>query len=306
MIAIVIAIGAAAFFGVGVALQQHTAAMMSDELTLRPGLLARLVRQRNWLIGGLADVGGFGLQTWALTVGSLVVVQPVLTTNLVFALAISAVLARRPLSSRQWWLVLGTLGCLVIFLSVARPTAHSDSLASTTDWLTIGFVVGAGVVGLLLAGRQMVPHHRALLFGLAAGTAEGFMAVVAKTFGDDIARRPSAVIASWETVVLIVCGLSTVLIVQSAYQLGLPTITLPTTAVSEPIVATALGVLMFGERLHVGGMRSGLVVFTLIVMTYLLGELARDHALHESGSAPASEEITRHQSQPRPRHRSAR
>ena len=57
---------------------------------MRPSLLLRLVRRPMWLAGTAADWSGFGLQALALGMGSILVVQPLLCTGLLFALPIGA------------------------------------------------------------------------------------------------------------------------------------------------------------------------------------------------------------------------
>lgn len=90
MLAVVVALGAALCYGLASALQQHAAARQPIAHSLRMGLLTRLVRQPLWLAGGAADLAGFALQFAALSLGALVVVQPILVLSLVFALPISA------------------------------------------------------------------------------------------------------------------------------------------------------------------------------------------------------------------------
>src|SRR5258707_12602728 len=61
-------------------------------------LVLRLARRPWWLAGVACDGAAFGLQAVALGVGSLLVVQPVLTSGLLFALPASAWLAGRRLA----------------------------------------------------------------------------------------------------------------------------------------------------------------------------------------------------------------
>ena len=85
---IALALLSAFVFGSGVVLQQRVAWDVPAEHAARPGLLIRLVRRPLWLLGMGADVIGFGLQAAALHSGSLVVVQPLIATSLVFTLVL--------------------------------------------------------------------------------------------------------------------------------------------------------------------------------------------------------------------------
>jgi len=65
-----------------------------------------MVSHRLWLAGILADTGGLGLQVYALHLGALAVVQPLLVIGLLFALALNHVTSgghvRYPNSVWQW------------------------------------------------------------------------------------------------------------------------------------------------------------------------------------------------------------
>ena len=269
-----VALVAAAVFGIAVAVQQHEAARAEVKATLRPGLLMRLARRPIWLLGLVGDVGGFGLQTWALAIGSVVVVQPVMSTNLVFALVGSALLARRRLRRRQLCAIAGTVGGLVI-LVVASPTAHSEASASGWAWVALACLASGLVAAALWTGWHAPGPRQAAAFGVAAGLAEACMAVIAKSVGDDLARGIGVTARSWTPEALVGVGLVTLLLVQTAYQVGLPVVTLPVTAVVEPVAAAAFGVMLFHERLALSGFRGPCVFLAAVVMGTSLVALAR-------------------------------
>ena len=270
-----VALVAAAVFGIAVAVQQHEAARAEVKATLRPGLLMRLARRPIWLLGLVGDIGGFGLQTWALAIGSVVVVQPVMSTNLVFALVGSALLARRRLRRRQLCAIAGTVGGLVVFLVVASPTAHSEASASGWAWVALACLASGLVAAALWTGWHAPGPRQAAAFGVAAGLAEACMAVIAKSFGDDLARGIGVTARSWTPEALVGVGLVTLLLVQTAYQVGLPVVTLPVTAVVEPVAAAAFGVTLFRERLALSGLRGPCVLLAAVVMGTSLVALAR-------------------------------
>src|SRR6201985_1444708 len=85
MIAIVWALAAAVLYGTGAALQQHQAAAAPDRAAGRPGLLLLLMRRPWWLLGIVAELGGFATHAFALRFGPLTVVQMLLASSLVFS-----------------------------------------------------------------------------------------------------------------------------------------------------------------------------------------------------------------------------
>ena len=72
-------------------------------MAARPGLLVRVARQPVWLVGVAAEIAGFVFQVIALRHGSLVVVQPLLTTSLLFTIALVGQRGpARPVTAREW------------------------------------------------------------------------------------------------------------------------------------------------------------------------------------------------------------
>src|SRR5207245_1682398 len=57
-------------------------------------LIGRLLRRPIWLAGAAADVAGYAAEAAALAFGSILVVQPILATTLLFAIPLSAALSK--------------------------------------------------------------------------------------------------------------------------------------------------------------------------------------------------------------------
>ena len=282
MLVVLLSLLSAAVFGTSVAIQHHEAKEIDPALSLRPGLLASLARRPLWLVGLVGDIGGFALQTVALTFGSLVVVQPMLTLALVVALAVGAWLSRRRLAGWEWRAVAGVVLGVVVFYAAAMPTTDSDAVAPMRGWVTTTAVVGVVIALALLGGRRAGHPSRAVLFAVAAGCAEAMMAVMSKAFGDSLGRGIGHTFTSWEPYALVIGGIVTLLLVQSAFQLGRSTVTLPVLTVSEPLVSIAIGIGLFGERIHLGIGRVLLTVGAVLVVLRSLVILARDPQLSSS------------------------
>ena len=239
---------------------------MDPARSLRPRLLLGLMIRPLWLLGLLGDIGGFALQTAALTLGSLVIVQPILTLSLVVSLLIGARFERRRLVAWEWRSVSGLLAALSVFLVVARPTSHSDASASPRRWFVTLATVATVIAVSTLLGATRRGTRRAMWIALAAACAEALMAVFAKAFGDRLGHGVLGTFASWQPYAVAVCGVVTMILVQSAYQVGAQTTTLPTLTVAEPIIAVALGVVLFAEHVRLDGWRAPVVVIAVAVM----------------------------------------
>jgi len=280
---------AALIFGFGVALQQHEAQAVASADSLKPSLLLHLAGRPLWIAGLAADIGGWAFQAAALASGSLIVVQPLITTNLVFALALSAWFNGQSISVWQWLAVIATLTGLCVFLGVANPTEHSTAVTTMTDWVLLAACVGGVVALMVMLGYGTRGMSRAVYLGIAAGAAEASMAVLSKAFADKVDEGFWSAFRSWEPYVLVAVGIATLTVVQSSYQVGRPTVVLPVNTVTEPLVAASIGAALFGETLHIAGWRIPVVALALGTMTVGLIVLARTSALSSEGAEGATD-----------------
>ena len=266
-------------YGAGVVLQQRAALEAPPEEAARPRLLLRLVRRPLWLLGLSADVVGFGLQAAALHRGSLVVVQPLITTSLVFALVLTAMWTHEPISRRQWTAVGMVLLGLAVFLIVAAPNEESSAVAGMRDWILTTTTITAAAGVALAAGLRAVGSARAAFFAVAAGIADAFMAVMAKTFSGSFDDGLAATFRSWTPYALVAAGLIAMLLISTAYQAGHPTVSLPIITVTDPLVASVIGISLFGDELLLDGVRGPLVLLALAAIGTGLLMLSRDSRL---------------------------
>lgn len=121
MTVILLALGAACCLGLGFVFQQAAAqhAPMKDFLSVR--LLLDLVRMPLWVAGIGLMVVGMALGAIALGMGDITLVEPLLATNLLFAMALSRRLTRQRLGRSGWaglWLLAGGV---TAFIVAGRP-----------------------------------------------------------------------------------------------------------------------------------------------------------------------------------------
>jgi drug/metabolite transporter (DMT)-like permease len=280
-VTVVLALLSAALFGCGVGLQQRPARDVPDAYAARPGLLARLARRPLWLLGILAEIAGFGLQVVALRHGALVVVQPLITTSLLFTLALAGLWSRHAVRWREWAAVLAVIVGLSVFMALAAPSEHSSGVAGQTDWLILGVTMGAAVALLLMAGLRSAGRRRAALFGLAAGLGDAVMAVLTKALALSLGGGIGAAIKTWSPYALCVAGIGSLLLSQTAYQTGRPTVSLPVITVTDPIMSSAIGIALFGEALRLDGFRAPAVIASAALMVAGLVALTRSTAVIE-------------------------
>jgi hypothetical protein len=111
---------------------QHLGSITSAEKSKGWRFVVTLLRDPMWLAGWGALAGGFVFQALALHVGQLSVVQPLLVTELVFALALRRVWLRQPIRGVTWSAAALTCISLSVFLAMSEPqggTHYPDSSA---------------------------------------------------------------------------------------------------------------------------------------------------------------------------------
>ncbi len=291
---VVLALLSALFFGAGVAFQQRAAVTVPAEYAGRPSLLLHLIRQPMWLLGVAGDIGGFVLQAAALRKGSLVVVQPLLTTSLLFTLTLNAAWSHQPISRSEWVALAMVLAGLAVFLATASPPDQTSASADARGWVVcIIWVTGVATVAMLV-GRRMSGWRRAALFGLAAGMADAFMAVIVKAFASSFDLGFPAILRTWTPYAVVAAGITAMVLIQTAYQAGQPKIALPVITVIDPLVSSLIGVTLFGEDVLLGGVRAPIIGVAAGFMFFGLVSLAR--------TSPETEEAGPDGPQPIPGH----
>ncbi|HEY6275380.1 MAG TPA: DMT family transporter [Streptosporangiaceae bacterium] len=251
LLAVLLALAGSGFYAWAAVTQQGVAQRLPSERAFEPAVLIRLARRPAWLAGLAAVIAGFALQAAALGLGRLVVIEPVLATGLLFALALAARRDRRSLRLGEWAAALAVVGGLAVFLAVGQPTGGQP----TAGAVVLGLVtaVTGVLVGLftVLAGR-FAGSRRALLFGVGGGVAAGATDALIKSVTVLAAGQRLGVFADARLYLLIVVGLLTYTIQQNGYRAAALAAFLPAFAVVEPVVGSLLGLIIYHERLSDG------------------------------------------------------
>lgn len=282
-LAVGLALLAAALFAVASVAQRGAASEVSDAEASGVRLMGRLVRSPQWWAGTVGDTGGFVVQAAALGVGSLLLVQPLLVTTLLFALPLEALRRRRPVDRRDLGWALLLAGALAVFVVVGEPTAGLDR-APLATWAPVGGVLLALLAGCVLAAGRRRGRPRALLLAVATGLAYGLTAAMMKSVVDLLGDGPIAVLTGWETYVLVAAAVGGTWLQQSAYQAGDLAASLPAVTVGEPVVGAVLGVVVLGEQVRADGPEWVLIVVLVVAMAVATLALARSRA----GAPPES------------------
>ncbi len=232
-------------------------------LSLHMGLIRYAVRRKVWLLGCVGLVVGFLLQAFALHVGRLTIVQPILTLELPFLVAILAFWFRKPLRWQEWTGALVATAGLGLFLAVAVPSG-GDLVPGLREWGAASLVIilaTALTVGLAQFGR---PAWRAAMFGASAAIMFAFTAALIKQVTAEFSSGPTAFLTQWHVYAMAVTGLLAVFLAQNAFHAGPVTASQAALVIVDPLASIGIGVALFGDTIHTAGARGPLEIAALV------------------------------------------
>ena len=178
-IAALLALGAACFIAVGDVMHQRTAHEVTGDGVGHLELFRTLLRDRTWWLGSLVAAVGFGLQAAALGFGSVLLVQALLVTSLLFALPINARLSRTRVSRFQWTWAALLAGSVIVIVTVGNPT-EGVSRASFETWSLVLVVLGPAIAACVIGAKVFAGPVSAVLLALVSGALWGLFAVLTK------------------------------------------------------------------------------------------------------------------------------
>jgi len=285
---VLLGIAAAALLGAGWVMQQRVAIRPKSKRLMSTPLLLDLIRSPLWWGGIAAMAVGQTLSAWALQLGAVSSVEPLLVISLLFAFLISARAARqRP----RWQEVGGSIllcAALAVFLAVADPRADGNT---DPGWRLITVAtVAASLASVILvlaakgaapkAGRKRAPALESVLIAAAAGVMYGLQdaatrgAVVAVNHHD----LRYVITTMWPWVLL---GAATVgvLLSQGAFRAGRLDYALPPTVAAQPIAGVILGLALLGDQIAVTAPDLAVEVLCLVAMVAGIVLIGRSPAL---------------------------
>jgi drug/metabolite transporter (DMT)-like permease len=292
LLAVALALAAAALFAVTTNLHRGAASAVPLSHGGPVRLLLRLLRTPRWLLGSAAALVALGLHTVALRFGTVIVVQAVLSTGLVLALALEALRERRRPGGREvaaWLLVVAGV---VTLLGLAHPHG-GEGIGTIALALTLLLAVLVASVGLLV-GRTRLPRPAvAVVMGGCAGTLFALDAVFLKALAV-AAENLLSLRSLLDLAGFLLASILGNLVVQRAYQQAPLRHVLPSVTAADPLAASVVGVLLLHEHLNPGlvpvaGLVGGLAAMVVGIVAATRGvpgdELALlAHVANQTGS----------------------
>ena len=276
-----LALLAAVFLAVGIVVRQRATIDVPAEYGVSAVMFKPLVRRPLWWAGTGAAVAGYVFQALALATGSLLLVQPILVSALLFALPLSARLARRRVTRGEWaWAVLLTVA-LAVFVVLAKASP-GDYAASLSTSAIVAVVCTVAVLACVVVAVRTAGWRRAVLLAVAVGVLFGVVAVLTKLVMHLLTHQGVlAVVTTPVLYLLAVLGVIATLLQQSAFHAGSLQTSVPTMLVLEPMVAVLLGAVVLGEHLDVGRWDAVAIAVATAAMVAGTIALGRDEGAYE-------------------------
>jgi drug/metabolite transporter (DMT)-like permease len=268
---------AALISGVGDVIRQRSAQEITTEPVGHFELFRLSLRDIRWWWGGLAAVASFGLQAIALVLGSVVLVQALQVTALLFALPTNARLTRHPVTRWEWVWALLLAAAVGVFIAVGDPTAGYQR-GSLKIWIVVAAVMGPALLLCVLGARIWSGAVAAVLLAVVSASSWALFAVLTKGVVEAAGDGAATLLRAPELYAWIVAALVGTVFQQSAFRASTLTASLPAMTVAEPVVASVLGVTVLGETLNTPGPQIFVLVAAVVAVIVATTALARGEA----------------------------
>lgn len=248
-------------------------------------ILTSLTRPMWWL-GLVVMVGSPVFQYLALRVGNLTQVQPMLTCELLFILAIIVVTHRQRPGRIEWTGAVSIVAGLAMFLIAAAPTGDVFTISVTQAVIVTGGAVG--LVGAFFFGSRGVSGWaRAAGLGAAAATCFAYQAAMTQIIagvpiGWELLRQPALY-------ALAVAGISGFFLFEHALHAGHIASSRAAMVIVDPFLSVVLGLSIFHDHIAHSPVRLIVEVLGLGVLFTGARTLATSPLIAAIDPAPPSE-----------------
>jgi drug/metabolite transporter (DMT)-like permease len=245
------ALAAAVLLGVGFVLQQYSAEQEPDSRFLSARILTDLLRKPRWLAGIGCMVVGQVLAAWAIGHLELTLVEPLLSTYLLFALILAVPMSKQAFRLPEIGGAL--LLCTGVALLSATRTAKPIGLSfgSFSHWPAAAIIAAIAFVAVQ-TGQRKQGQVRASLTGIGAGLVFGIQDALTRQTLEALQGNSFTVLfTTWSAYAVVGGGILGIWLMQNAFSAAPLRASLPAIAAGEPVAGIALGIVVFGDRVQI-------------------------------------------------------
>jgi uncharacterized membrane protein len=275
------ACAASSLYNLGLALQALDARDAPAGDALRLSLLTRLVRRRRWLAGTALNILGWPLQTVALLLAPLAVVQPSLAFGLVLLLGVAGWRMGERVGVREVAAVLAILGGVAL-LAVVAPEPSTRHAGAAGVAAVLGVV---GAVALVPFALRAAGRGGGAAAAIGAGTALAWSGLSTKLVADALHAGDVATLLVWTAATGLASGVG-LLAEMTALQQRPATQVAPVVFVVQVLVPVLAAPLLAREHGgHVAATAFGVAVVVAGALVLLASPALRSLVESEAGGA---------------------
>jgi drug/metabolite transporter (DMT)-like permease len=269
-----LAVGAAACYDTGYALQALEARRAPRRHAMRLSLLAHLLGRPRWLAATALSLLGFPLQVLALTKAPITLVQPTLALGLLLLLFLGRRVLREPVGTREILAVLIIIGSVAV-TALAAPSEPGHVPRDAA--LVVALVLLAAVAAAPFAASG-VGRHPAVLMVAGAGAADGLAGFVAKLVAEDASAEVWLAAIGWAALAGTVVAMG-VISESTALQKAPATRVAPAVLAMQIAIPVAIAPLVGGESWSSTPLNGAVLVGALVGVVAGVGLLASSPAV---------------------------
>lgn len=253
VLTVLFAVLAAVSNATAVVLQRTAArtAPRSDAFSLR--LMRHLLHRPVWLGGIAAVICAAVFQALALSLGSLSLVQPIVVSELPFALLIAGPVLRRRLPGYGWAAIAAVAGGLGLGLAAAAPSGEHVHVAAARWLAAVVAALAAMAVCVVAALPRPRGKARAALFATSAAVGYALTAALMKDAAVTFARQGAAAFfTAWQAYGFVVMGAVSLFLLSNAMESGPLLASQPALTLGDALVSVTLGLVVYEEHVRTG------------------------------------------------------
>lgn len=235
--------------------------------------------------GLLLQLGGALLELIALDKASLILIEPILTLDLVFLLIFIQMKSHIRAGWKEWAAVVAIIAGLTMLFVVGRPGSGKLNYS-----IPIWVIMGALLVVLCIATVRIIRHAksstaRALVAAIPTALATALNAAFAKLMLGQVKMYGiGQVFVHWPLYALIACGISSIYLMQNTYGAGPLAVSQPVMEIGSPTIGVLIGIMVFHNSFAHSSSALAVEAISIMAMVWGLLMLSRSKRLHQAGA----------------------
>jgi hypothetical protein len=280
LIVIIASVLAAALQACSSVMEREAAGTPEVSELFTKNLSLTIAKNQKFLFGVGLQLLASAMEVIALIKGSLIVVTPILTLDLVFLLIFLSIRYHLKVRLENWLAVSGIVIGLSLLYLFTQPHDHHVKYAFWPWSIALGIVSLIIVAAIIIVPKLKSIKLRAGLMALATASSYGLNAGLLKLVLTQFRYGGlHSVVLNWTLYVLIFFAVVSVYLMQNTFSAGPIVISQPVIEIVQPLVSVAIGLFIFDDVINDSSV--GLIgdTFSVAIIVFSIIVLARSDSL---------------------------